>query len=57
MTPFESFFEKAAPYLWLIIVIALIGAFVWLYLLQRNARIATSSLKKLDVSDALKGRW
>ncbi len=55
MTPFESFFEKAAPYLWLIIVVALIGAFVWLYLLQRNARLATSSLKKLDALMRSKG--
>jgi hypothetical protein len=48
MTPFESFYNQAAPYLWLVMLVALLGGFVWLILLQRRLLKATRSLKQVD---------
>lgn len=47
MTDFERFFQSAGPYLWLILLAAVIGAFVWIYFLQRRVQRSYGQLDRL----------
>lgn len=55
MTPFETFFQSAGPYLWLIMLAALIGAFVWIVLLQRRLQRNNNTLARLDALMKVRG--
>ena len=50
MTPFQSFFENAGPYLWLITLALVLGSLFWLYRLQsrynRNYRQLDGLLRR-----------
>ncbi len=47
MTEFERFFQSAGPYLWLLTLVALIGALVWVFGLQRRVNRNFSQLERL----------
>lgn len=47
MTDFERFFQSIGPYLWLVLFAAVIGAFVWLYRLQRRLTHSYGQLDRL----------
>ena len=55
MTPFQSFFQDAGPYLWLLTLLLVIGALVWLYRFQnrytRNYRQLDGMLRRSGNSD------
>ncbi len=52
MTPFQSFFQDAGPYLWLIILLILLGTIFWLYRLQTRYN---RNYRELDL--LLRGRY